>query len=157
VTVPLKVCAGLALLVAACGAPVPPSAGGQSAAPERRATAETTLPPAFGAATGWNQLPAEIGPPTDTGPCGGKPRAKLASRIDPPVELSRGRWRFNGCVYLSGGSLTQVFIELAFPDGSKMRALVTEKTPTDQEYLYQVLVVRDDVAGVAARLFALAP
>jgi hypothetical protein len=152
-----KLFVSLALLVAACTAPVRPSAEGPSGTPERRATAETTLPPAFRAAVGWNQLPARIAPPTDSGPCGGQPRPKLASRIDPPVEVSRGRWRLNGCVYLSGGSLTQVYVELAFPDATKLRALIAEKTPPDQEYFYEVLVLRDDVAGVTAQLYAVTP
>jgi len=148
----------LALLVVACSAPVAPPLGGASATPERRATAEMTLPPVLVAAVGWSQLPASISPPESTGPCGqAAPRPKLASRIDPPVEVSRGRWRFTGCVYLSGGSLRQVFIELAFPDGTKLRALVAESTPPDQEYGYEVLVMRDDVLGVSAHLYAVTP
>jgi hypothetical protein len=81
----------------------------------------------------------------------------IALRIDPPVAVSPGRWRFSGCVYLDSGSLRQVFIELTFTDGTKMRALVAERTTPDQEYDYELLVMRDDVVGVTAQLFAVTP
>ena len=81
----------------------------------------------------------------------------MASRIDPAVELSPGRWRFNGCIYAEGTSFTKVFIEISFPDGTKLRSPVADKTPPDKEYSYEVVVLRADVLGATAQLYAVNP
>jgi len=144
------------LAMIACSAPVALPPASTTGTQERRASPETTLPPEFRAASGWNYLPAPIATRTSTGPCGQAP-AKLNSRIDPPVEDSRGRWRFTGCVYSEGTSLTKVFIELTFPDGTRWRAPIADRTPPDREYGYEVIVLRDDILGVTALLYAVTP
>jgi hypothetical protein len=148
--------AAVALALIACSGPTALPAASVSGTPERRASVETTLPPEFRAAVGWARLPAAIEAPKSSGPCG-EAATKLVSRIEPPLRAPSGEWHFKGCLYAEGTAFTKVFIELTFPDGTKLLAPIADKTLPDREYFYDVVVQRADVGGVTAVLFAVTP
>lgn len=139
-----------------CSAPVVAPRTSPTGSAARRATADVTLPPAFRAGVGWAKLPASIGARSASGPCG-QPAAKLVSAIDPPSEIATGRWLFRGCLYSGGNSFTQVFLELAFPDGTILRSQVADRIPPDREYTYEVSADRNSITGVVASLYAVTP
>lgn len=125
--------------------------------PVATASADVALPPEYRAATGWSRLPAAITAALDTGPCAQARGLKVASRLDPPRRTAPDRWEIYGCLASPGNTFTNVYLELSFPDGTRLLARIADRTPADGELHYGVLVLRDRLDGVVASVLVVTP
>jgi hypothetical protein len=125
--------------------------------PVATASADVTLPPEYRAATGWSRLPATITAALDTGPCAQARGLKVASRLDPPRQIAPGQWQIDGCLASPGNVFTNVYLELSFPDGTRLLARVADRTPPEAELRYSVLVPRTRVDDAVASILVVVP